>query len=408
MKAFTERNHLVIGIITVALIASSTIGVIVLNAGFFANRHPVTAAFADSAGLRPGDRVRVAGVLVGEVDAVRQAGDQVEVEMAVDDGTELSGDTSAEIVVETVLGTKYVQLTTGLDWDDPLGEDDVITDTETPVELLDVQDSGSNLFTESDGESLGTLIDSLTEITEDKSTDVQTIIDGVSRVTAQIDARDQEARRLIESADTLTDTLAERDGDLVTAVDGLNTVLDTLQERRAELVALLEETSGSAGQIADLVGTNRARLDSILADLHTTLQVIGEHQVDLAAGVAYLGVAVEGFASIGYSGPENQPHPWANIYTQLVGPTSPDGIFGACGPVDFALDLALGPDPLPCREREGPLIDTGGAAAGTTQPEPPGAVPGGGVSSGDEPPDATALQQSLSSLLTPLLGGAQP
>lgn len=408
MKSFTERNHLVIGVITVALIASSTIGVIVLNSGFFAARHGVTATFADSAGLRPGDRVRVAGVLVGEVDAVRQAGDQVEVEMAVDDGTELSGDTTAEIVVETVLGTKYVQLTTGSDWDDPLTEDDVITDTETPVELLDVQDSGTDLFTESDGESLSTLIDSLTEITEDKSTDVQTIIDGVSRVTAQIDARDVEARRLIESADTLTATLAERDADLVTAVDGLNVVLDTLQERRSELVALLEQTSGSAGQIADLVGENRARLDTILDDLHTTLQVIGEHQVDLAAGVAYLGVAVEGFASIGYSGPNNQPHPWANIYAQLIGPTSPDGIFGSCGPVDFALDLALGPDPLPCSEREGALIDTGGTAAGTTEPEPPGTVSSGGVPSGDEPPDATALQQSLSSLMTPLLGGNEP
>ncbi|OWY61397.1 hypothetical protein B7486_63995, partial [cyanobacterium TDX16] len=155
MKAFTERNHLVIGIITISLVASATVGVLVLNAGVFAGRYDVTAEFTDSAGLRPGDRVRVAGVQVGEVAGVEQAGDRVEVQLEVDDGTELSRDTSAEIVVETVLGTKFVQLTTGQDWSRQLEAGDVITDTQTPVELLDVQDTGAALFSESDGESLG-------------------------------------------------------------------------------------------------------------------------------------------------------------------------------------------------------------------------------------------------------------
>lgn len=415
MKAFTERNPLIIGIITVSLIASATVGVLVLNAGFFANRYEITAEFTDSAGLRPGDRVRVAGVPVGEVESVSQSGQQVEVALSVDDGVELSNDTRAEIVVETVLGTKFVQLTTGGDWSRTLEADDVITETETPVELLDVQDTGSRLFTESDGESLGALIESLTEITEDKRTDVETIVDGVSAVTEQIQVRDEEARRLIASADTLTDTLAERDQELVTAVEQLNVVLATLQERRAELVTLLEQTVAASAQTADLVGTNRERLDGIVDDLNVTLQVIGEHQVDLAAGVAYLGVAIEGFASIGYSGEDEQPHPWANIYTQLIGPTAPDGLFGACGPVDFALDLALGPDPLPCDQREGALIDTGGVATGATEPEPPGGTSGGGAPGADAAPSPGSpgaspgqsdLQASLSALVAPALGGA--
>jgi phospholipid/cholesterol/gamma-HCH transport system substrate-binding protein len=383
----------------------------VLNAGIFANRYGITAEFTDSAGLRPGDRVRVAGVLVGEVAGVEQSGDAVEVQLDIDDGTELSADTSAEIVVETVLGTKFVQLTTGQDWSDQLESGDVITDTETPVELLDVQDTGAALFTESDGESLGTLIDSLTEITEDKRSDVETIVEGVNAVTEQIDLRDEEARRLLDSADTLTATLSERDQELVTSIESLNTVLDVMQERRTELVTLLEQTVQTSTQTADLVGVNRERLDAIFDDLNLTLQVIGEHQVDLAAGVAYLGVAIEGFASIGYSGEDRQSHPWGNIYTQLIGPVAPDGIFGACGPVDFALDLALGPDPLPCSEREGQLINTGGVTAAPTTPEPPGGT-SGGATSADEPiptPDGAALPtdtgSSLSAYLIPILGG---
>ena len=412
MRSFTERNHLVIGVITIALIASATAGVLVLNAGFFAGRYEITAEFSDSAGLRAGDRVRVAGVPVGEVAGVAQSGDQVEVRLLVDDGTELPADTRAEIVVETVLGTKFVQLTAGNDWSHELEAGDVITDTRTPVELLDVQDTGSALFGESDGESLGRLIESLTEITEDKRTDVETIVEGVNAVTEQISVRDGEARRLIDSAATLTATLAERDQELVTAIDGLNVVLATLEERREELVVLLEQTVQASQQTASLVGDNRTRLDSIFDDLRLTLDVIGDRQVDLAAGVAYLGVAVEGFASIGYSGPDRQPHPWANIYTQLIGPVAPDGIFGACGPVDFALDLALGPDPLPCAAREGQLRNTGGTTAAATATEPPGGSSGGGATSGDAvqpgggaPPDGD-LQRSLTALLAPALGGA--
>lgn len=414
MRSFTERNPFVIGIITIALIGASTVGVLVLNAGLFASTFEVRARFTDSAGLRPGDKVRVAGVPSGEVESVRQAGEEVEVVLAVDDGTELSGDTRAEIVVETVLGTKYVRLATGEDWDDPIEDGDVITDTETPVELLDVQDVGTHLFTEGDGEALGDLIASLTEITEDERTNVETIVEGVDRVTAQIDARDAQARRLLESADVLSATLAERDGEIVNAVEQLNVVLDTLQARRVELVALVEDTAAAAAETAGLVGDNRERIDALLADLHSSLEVIGEHQVDLAASVAYLGVAVEGFASIGYSGEENTPHPWANIYTQLIGPTSPDGLFGACGPVDFALDLALGPDPLPCSEREGQLIDTGGTAAGAAEPEPPGGLSGGGATGADgqgsapSPGSPAQGADALGSVFGPLLGGPQP
>jgi phospholipid/cholesterol/gamma-HCH transport system substrate-binding protein len=393
--SFSERNPMVLGAITIGVIAASVLGVLILNADAFADRYSVNARFEDAAGISPGDSVRVAGVDAGKVDAVREEDGQVEVVMDIDQGVELSGDTAAAIQVETVLGTKFVRLTTGDDWEHPLHDGDSIVDTTTPVELLDIQNTGTRLFDESDGRAFNELMASLTEVTDGKRVQVQQILDGLTDLTTVVSDRETEARRLLDSAQTLTGTLAGRDQELAGAIDDLNVVVGDLAERRTALVELLDSTATAAHELAGVVGDNRADLDRILDEVHTTLDTIGRHQVDLAQSVAYLGVAIEGFASIGYNGPDEVARPWANIFTQLIGPTGPDGILGACMPIDRMLDLVFGPDPLPCDQRTGPI----GGSSPLEQAGPP--------SAGDLP-DLTQPIGGVDTLLTPFLGTGAP
>ena len=356
--SFSERNPMILGGLTIGFIAAAVIGVLVLNADFFADRYTVNARFEDAAGISPGDTVRVAGVDAGKVERVHQEDGQVEVVMEIDRGVELSADTSAAVQVETVLGTKFVRLTTGDEWEEPLEDGDTITDTQTPVELLDIQNTGTRLFDDSDGEAFNQLMASLSEVTDGKRVQVQEILDGLTDLTRVVSNRETEARRLLDSAETLTGTLADRDEELAGAIDNLNVVVGDLAERRSALVELLDSTSAAASELAGVIGDNRADLDVILDEVHTTLETIGAHQVDLAQSIAYLGVAIEGFASIGYNGPDEIPRPWGNIFTQLIGPVGPDGLLGACMPVDRMLDLVFGPDPLPCEERTGPIMES--------------------------------------------------
>ena len=368
------------------------VGVLVLNADAFADRYQVNARFDDAAGIGPGDVVRVAGVDAGKVDAVRQEDGRVEVVLAIDEGIELSADTSASVQVETVLGTKFVRLVTGDEWEHPLEDGDTITDTTTPVELLDLQNTGTRLFNESDGEALNDLMASLSEITDGKRVQVQQILDGLTDLTRVVSDRETEARRLLDSAQTLTGTLADRDEELGAAIDNLNVVVGDLAERRTALVELLDSTSAAARELSGVIGDNREDLDVVLDQVHTTLETIGDHQVDLAQAIAYLGVGIEGFASIGYNGPEEIPRPWGNIFTQLIGPVGPDGVLGACMPIDRMLDLVFGPDPLPCEERTGPIM----ASPSPGDDGPP--VQG-------EPPDLTQPAGDVSVLLEPFLTG---
>lgn len=373
MRSFTERNPLIIGLVVVALVAAGTGGALLLNGGFFKDRYEVTAMFADTAGLRSGDEVRVAGVVAGEVGSIEQEGGQVAVELLVDDGIELPADTSAEIVVETLLGSKYVRLVAGDDWDRPLDGDVTITDTRTPTEVIDLQNVGTPLLEDTDAEAIDDLLGKIERITEGQRGNVGEIIGGLDRLTTAINSRQAEARRLIDSTATVTDTLADRDQDLLAALDDLNVVLDGLARRRVQLAALLEQTSATAKGTADLVAENRPELDAILDELHADLAIIDRRQGELAASLSGLSNAIEGFSSIGESGPDEFPNRWANMYTQLLGPIGPDALFGSCGLLDDAFDVLIGPDPITdCEARTGPLPGAEGAAAPDGSPVPAG------------------------------------
>ncbi len=232
MKAFTERNPVTIGVIVVALIAAGTTAALALNGGALKDRYTVQARFSDTAGLRSGDKVRVAGIVAGQVGAIREHDGRVDVSLQIDKGVELPGDVRAEVVVETLLGSKHVRLSGGSDWRHPLAARDVITDTITPTEVLDVGNTGAPLLEETDAAAIDDLLGKLERVTEGQRGNVGEIVDGLNRLTRAVNARQAEARRLIRSSRTVTSTLAERDDDLLRALDDVNVVLDGLAERR--------------------------------------------------------------------------------------------------------------------------------------------------------------------------------
>jgi len=135
---------------------------------------------------------------------------------------------------------------------------------------------------------------------------------------------------------------------------------------------------------------------------------VSNHQVDVAQGVSYLGSALKGFASVGYSGPNNSPNTWANIYTNVVTLAGGFGVLGPCGALDQALTAALGPDPLPCSEQTGPLPSASSSAWPSASPSAgssggaPGTASGSGSTSTSAPNSGAG---GLSQLLSPVLGG---
>src|SRR5688572_1627785 len=109
-KSFLERNQLVLGSAGVVLLVGGSAFALLLSGGVFEDTYSVTAHFSDAAGLRSGDDVTVAGLEAGRVGAVELADGTVAIELKINQAVEMPADSRAEIVVETLLGKKSVNL----------------------------------------------------------------------------------------------------------------------------------------------------------------------------------------------------------------------------------------------------------------------------------------------------------
>ena len=112
------RSHtwaeLKIGVLMIAAIGIAVFTVFLLTGGkgFFWQRYHLKSRFTNVAGLKPGSPVRLAGVDVGDVDAVDLSGDQVDVVFQVNKiyRDRITTDSVAKLGSVSLLGESAVDI----------------------------------------------------------------------------------------------------------------------------------------------------------------------------------------------------------------------------------------------------------------------------------------------------------
>ncbi len=429
MKAFTERNPKAIGALALAVMAVIVLGVLFLNRSVFQSGYPVSARFANAAGIGKGTDVLLAGVDVGTVSSVTIQGNAIDAGLTINDGVVLPRHTTAAVQVETLLGVVDVSLDPVSGWSAPLRSGAVITDTSVPTEFYQLRNTAGRLLDKTDAQAFNSVVSSLAAITKGKQKQVAEIIDGLGKLTATVNNRSSQVSQLIDSANTVSSALATKDQQLASVIDNLNTVASGLSANSGNLASLIDNVDAMASQTNSLVSQDRPQLTALLKNLHTTLGVVGQHQDDLAQAVSYLGAALKGFASVGYSGATDTPNSWANIYANTATVTNAYSVLGPCGVFDQVLDDTLGPTPLACTAQTGPLPGTtpsniapgsgttttvaagGTATSGAANPASTGSSGTGSTSTGSSGPGSATGPNSgiggLAQLLDPLTGGGK-
>lgn len=101
------------------------------------DRYVVKARFASIGNLKAGAPIRLAGVAVGEVKAVRLKDYAAETDLAIESSIELPKDTIASIRTEGLLGDVYVSLTPGASPAN-LREGELVAQTEPAIDIIDL------------------------------------------------------------------------------------------------------------------------------------------------------------------------------------------------------------------------------------------------------------------------------
>ncbi len=318
MKPFRERNPIVVGLVSVAVLTIAMVFAFSLNRLTFLRRvHSIQADFADAAGLSADNEVRVAGLKVGKVTSVELAEpdaqgvtDRVRVEMEVSNGLELGDLTEGEIKLKTILGSKFVELVPK--GDDPLDGVIPLERTRIPFEIYEVANRTVGTVGELDAKALNDGLRELAELFDDPDGNLGRALDGLSRATKGLKEREADFEDLVSYGAQVLETLGSRSDALGRIFDSGAELLSALSVRRDALARFVSGSNALAAELSDFLDSNRAELDPALEDLHRTLLVVRKDIKPLEEALRTLGPGANSFGNAFLQG-----H-WGDIWIQTI------------------------------------------------------------------------------------------
>src|SRR4051812_12738080 len=253
-KPFRERNPVIIGAISLALIAMLILGAFrAQDLPLIGGGDTYTAAFSEAGGLKVDDPVRIAGVRVGKVEKIELEGDHVKVTFRIKTDSQFGTQTGAAIRVGTLLGSMYLAL-------EPAGPDQLDAGKEIPVDRTsspyDVVKAFSGLAETVDQVNTDQLAQSLTtlaDLTRNTPEEFKQALSGVSRLSSDIADKNQRINGLLTNLQRVSTVLNDRDQDIVDLMQQSDSLFQALVARRESVHNLLVSSSELANQLSALV-----------------------------------------------------------------------------------------------------------------------------------------------------------
>jgi len=312
---FRERNPVVVGAISLAVVAA------LILAAFNAQNLPIIgggdvyyAAFEEAGGLKANDEVRVAGVRVGKVEKVELDGDHVKVTFRVEDPADFGKETRADIKVKTLLGAMFLAL-------EPAGSGQLAEGAEIPVERTsspyDVVKAFSGLAQTSDRidtDQLAAALTTLADLTRNTPEEFRTALDGVSRLSTNIAAKNGQINTLLGNLQKVSEVLDARDQDIVGLMRDSDVLFHALVKRREAVHRLLVSTSTLSTELTALVRQSRADLQPALSHLQSVVDVLNKNEDNIDNSLRLMAPFYRVFANTLGNGP------WFDTYIQNMPP----------------------------------------------------------------------------------------
>jgi phospholipid/cholesterol/gamma-HCH transport system substrate-binding protein len=284
MKSIRERNPIVIGAVSLAVIVALTVGALNFNRlPFLTDGTTYSAYFEEAGGLKTESPVQVSGLEAGMVKSISLTTRGVLVAFTVADNIRLGEQTEAAIKTTALLGNKVLEVT-------PRGEGHLntaipIEHTTSPYQLPDAIGDLTATISGLNTDQLSTSLQTLSDTLRDTPPDLKKAVEGVARFSQTIDTRDAELRNLLANANKATTVLAQRTGQVVTLVHDTNAVLAALRSQSAALDAIAENVSRLAQQLRGFIGENRTTLKPMLDKLNGVLATVDNRKAEIQTSI---------------------------------------------------------------------------------------------------------------------------
>jgi phospholipid/cholesterol/gamma-HCH transport system substrate-binding protein len=209
--------------------------------------------------------------------------------------------TEAAIKTETVLGTKFLEIT-------PRGDGTLtgtvpLERTKSPYDLPDALGDLTTTISALDTTQLSTALSTLADAFKDTPPELKIALDGVARFSDTLNKRDDKLRNLLANANKVTAVLAKRSDQIASLVANADALLTELLSQRDSVDALMNNLTAVSHQISGLVSDNRTQLKPAVDKLNGVLSILDNRKQELQRTLYLLRRYAMSFGEVLGSGP---------------------------------------------------------------------------------------------------------
>lgn len=280
-------------------LVSVLLGVLLLNTMFNGVRGDTDsyhAEFADVAGLRVGDDVRVAGVRVGRVEGIEVGDTGAEVSFQLESGQPLLETTKIVMRYQNLLGQRYLALVQDAERGPRLapGATVPLARTSPGFDLTELLNGFRPLFEALRPDDVNALATSLVKVLQGEGGTVESLLEQTGRLTSFLADRDEVVGQVLDNLTPVLVDLAGHGTELQGTVTELRALITGLARDRRSIGASIDgmsELVGSTSQLLEEARTPTVRavtrfrrvMELFLADKREFVGAIGSFGSTLAA-----------------------------------------------------------------------------------------------------------------------------
>lgn len=284
MRKFRGRTLVAAGLVAAILAAGTCV-----FAAWTGEKH-ITALFTSAVGVYPDSDVRVQGVKVGAVHAVRPSGKNVRVDLTVRDDVTLPANASAMVVTPSLVADRYVQLAPSYNGGPKLADGAVIplARTATPVEVDELFSNLNNLMKAlgpQGANANGAVTDLLqrsAQYLDSNGKPLGESIRGLGELSQTVNGSQKEVFSTVDNLAKFTGMLSSNDQQVNEASQRLSSVTAVLAAQRNEFSGALNELTDALGIVQGFVHDNRDKIKSNVDKLAQITKTLNDQKASLA------------------------------------------------------------------------------------------------------------------------------
>src|SRR6202012_2605641 len=257
--------------------------------------------FTDAGGMTAGDKGRIAGLTVGQVEDIKIDGDHVVMKFST--GSETIGTESRlAIKTDTILGKKVLEI-------EPRGTQTLrpggmlrLGQSTTPYQIYDAFFDVTKAAAGWNIDTVKQSLNVLSQTIDQTYPHLSAALDGVAKFSDTIGKRDAQITHLLAQANQIASILGDRSQQIDRLFVNSNDLLAAFNERSRAISALLNNVSAFSVQVENLINDN-PNLNHVLEQLRTVSDLLDARKNDLAQIGKTIGKTVAGLNETVASGP---------------------------------------------------------------------------------------------------------